>query len=183
MNENRDKKGHHKQKESHQLFFQLYGRCQNRLFGFLYIMDHNEKDAEDLLQDTASALWENFDRYEPETNFAAWAMTIAKHKAINFLKQNFRSRSHLSEDIYDRLVAIEMQRDDIAERSEALKHCLQQLKEMDRKLLLMRYERDLSMAKIAEIFGRSSNGIYHTMARIHSVLSQCVQRVLARRPS
>lgn len=162
----------------HELFFKLYGNCQNRLYVFLYMMVHNENDAEDLLQETVTSLWERFDKFRPDSNFTAWAMTIARRKAINFLKKNARSRPHLSDGFYQQIADLEIEEDDLSERSEALKHCLKRLREIDRRLLLMRYERNISMVKIAEIFGRSTNGIYHTMSRIHSVLRQCIHRLL-----
>ena len=69
-------------------FFKLYGQCQNHVFSILYMLVHNEADAEDLLQDTAATLLEKFDQYEEGTNFRAWAVTIAKNKALNVLRKN-----------------------------------------------------------------------------------------------
>jgi hypothetical protein len=35
------------------------------------------------------------------------------------------------------------------------------------------------MKKIAEFYGRSKTGIYHTMARIHSMLHGCIKVTMA----
>jgi DNA-directed RNA polymerase specialized sigma24 family protein len=38
-------------------FFRLYNSIHTRLYSLLLMMVHNEKDAEDLLQETATILW------------------------------------------------------------------------------------------------------------------------------
>lgn len=165
--------------ERHRLFFQLYGSCQNRLHGFLFMMVHSESDAEDLLQETAATMWEQFDKFEQGTNFAAWGMTIARYKTINFMKKNARTRPHLSEHLYERIAELESrEKEDMTDREDALKRCITKLKELDRKFLTLRYEQNTGMKKIAEMFGRSTTGIYHTMARIHSALYECIQKAL-----
>jgi len=157
-------------------FFELYGQCQNRLFSFLFMMVHNEQDAEDLLQDTAASMLEKFETYEPGTNFTAWSMTIAKHKAINFLRRNAKTRPRFRDDFYERIAQLESREDDhFSDRALAMETCLKRLEGPDKRILQMRYEQEHSMKKIAEILGRSKTGIYHTMARIHNLLLSCIR--------
>ena len=165
--------------ERHKIFFQLYANYQNRLLGYLYMMLHNENDAEDILQETAATLWEQFDTFEPGTNFSAWATRIARNKALNFLKKNSRSRVHFGDDFYDRISVIEVEDDQaLSERSQALKKCLKKLSKTDMELLSVRYIKGSPMKTIAETFGRSKTGIYHSMARIHNLLHSCIERSL-----
>ena len=63
-------------------------------------------------------------------------------------------------------------------RVDALQKCLLKLKEYDRYLISLRYEQENPVKKIAEITGRSADGLYHTMARIHKTLLQCIHRTL-----
>ncbi len=157
-------------------FFRLYGQCQNSIFSILFMLVHNEADAEDLLQDTAATMLERFDQYEQGTNFRAWAMTIARNKALNFLKRNSRVRPLLNSDIYERIAELEIREDEqFSERASALQKCFNKLEATDRNILQMRYQQDYSMKKISELLGRSKTGIYHTMARIHSLLYRCVK--------
>ena len=157
-------------------FFKLYGQCQDRVYSFLCMLVHNESDAEDLLQDTAASMLENFDDFKAGSNFTAWAMTIAKNKAFNFIKRNSRVRPMLSDDIYDLLVEAEEKDDEVFdERASCLQKCFGKLNEQDRDLLMKRYYQEYPMKKIAEILGRSKTGIYHTLARIHTLLHKCVK--------
>ena len=163
----------------HDRFFRLFLNAQNRIYGFLCVMVHNRNDAEDLLQETASSMWEHFDKYQDGTDFAAWGIAIARNKAFNFIKKNARSRPQMGGDVYRKIAELEVQeKDDLSERTDALKKCLEKLKEVDRKVLLLRYEQDISMKKIAQTIGRSTTGIYHTIARIHSILQECICRTL-----
>lgn len=142
-------------------------------------MIHNRSDVEDLLQETISSMWEHFDKYQDGTNFTAWGIAIARNKALNFIKKNARSRPQLSDDVYSKIVEIETEgKDDLSERTDALRKCCEKLKDVDRKILSLRYRKDVSMKKIAQVLGRSTTGIYHTMARIHSLLQECVDRTL-----
>lgn len=131
------------------------------------------------MQETISSMWEHFDKYQDGTNFTAWGIAIARNKALNFIKKNARSRPQLSDDVYSKIVEIETEgKDDLSERTDALRKCCEKLKDVDRKILSLRYRKDVSMKKIAQVLGRSTTGIYHTMARIHSLLQECVDRTL-----
>lgn len=157
-------------------FFEFYGRSQYRLLSFLFMMVHNETDAEDLLQDTAATMLEKFEQYQQGTNFTAWGMMIAKNKAINFLNKNAKTRPQFRQDLYERISEIEMKEsEDNSQRAAAMKKCLEKIQDADKKILQMRYEDDCSMKKIASILGRSKTGIYHTLARIHSLLNNCIK--------
>lgn len=163
----------------HDRFFRLFLGSQDRIYGFLFVMIHNRSDVEDLLQETISSMWEHFDKYQDGTNFTAWGIAIARNKALNFIKKNARSRPQLSDDVYSKIVEIETEgKDDLSERTDALRKCCEKLKDVDRKILSLRYRKDVSMKKIAQVLGRSTTGIYHTMARIHSLLQECVDRTL-----
>jgi RNA polymerase sigma-70 factor (ECF subfamily) len=163
----------------HDRFFRLFLSSQDRIYGFLFVMIHNRNDVDDLLQETISSMWEHFDKYQAGTNFTAWGITIARNKALNFIKKNVRSRPQLSDDVYSEIVEIETEgKDDLSERTDALRKCCEKLKDIDRKILSLRYRKDVSMKKIAQVLGRSTTGIYHTMARIHSLLQECVDRTL-----
>ena len=164
------------------LFFQHLMASQNRIHAFLFMMVHNENDAEDLLQETAAAMWQHFDEFHRDNSFIAWGLTIARNKAINFIKRNTKIKNHLNNEIYQQIAGVEMKdKGDHAERTEALRDCLKKMKKTDQELLLMRYENNIPIKKIAELFGRSQNGIYQTMARLHSLLYGCIQKTLALR--
>ena len=158
----------------------MYDRVHDRLYAFLLILVHNQSDAEDLLQETASTMWEQFDRFEEGTNFGAWAVSIARIKALEFLRKNKRTRMVFEEKYYD-LISDQARQstENQADRIEAMQYCLEKLPEKDRNLLTMRYKKNIPLKRISQITGRSSSGICQSFARIIVMLRSCMTRRLA----
>lgn len=162
-------------------FFRFFMGCQSHLFAFLVMVVHNESNAEDLLQDTAVALWDQFDEFERDKSFLAWGLGIARNKALAFQRKTYRTRARLSQKTYEQILHhATLVSDQMGERKRALEECVEQLGQSDRRIVAMRYEQNTQIKKIAERLGRSSNGIYKTMARIHHLLEDCVRMTLAR---
>lgn len=143
-------------------------------------MVHNQADAEELLQDTAALLWEKFDTYEEGTNFGAWAICVAKNKALEFLRSQQRARMIFDDKIYTSISrTAEIVSLDAVERFNALDTCLNQLVEQDRRLLVLRYQQNVAVKEIARMMGRSLNGLYQSYSRIIELLRSCAKRKLA----
>ncbi|MBI2844655.1 MAG: sigma-70 family RNA polymerase sigma factor [Armatimonadetes bacterium] len=53
-------------------------------------LTHNADDADDLLQDTLSRAYQNFDRFQTGTNFKAWILRIMTNLFINRRRQQAR---------------------------------------------------------------------------------------------
>ncbi len=70
-----------------QIYEQLDSISQS-LKAFSLKLTGNSVDAEDLYQDTALRIINNADKYRPNTNFKAWAVTIMRNIFIN----NYRKR-------------------------------------------------------------------------------------------
>lgn len=159
-------------------FFRLYTGVQPRLYSFLLMMIHNSSDAEELMQETASIMWEQFDRYQEGTNFAAWAITIARIKAFTHLRANKKALL-FQKDVYQRIsVQAEITSSDASERVNALKSCLDKLDKSNSSLLSMRYKRNLSIAEMSKITGKSINVIYKTLSRVLGNLRECIRRTV-----
>ncbi len=73
----------------HQINEQLNG-VSNSLRAFSLKLTGNQVDAEDLYQDTALRIITNADKYNPGTNFKAWAVTIMRNIFINNYRKKVR---------------------------------------------------------------------------------------------
>lgn len=68
-------------------FEQLYDSMSPRLFGLLRQMLHDEREAEDILQDGFVHLWERAAAYDPARGKAfPWVAMIFRHKAIDRMR-------------------------------------------------------------------------------------------------
>ncbi len=72
-----------------QIYEQLEGISQS-LRAFSLKLTGNNVDAEDLYQDTALRIINNADKYRPNTNFKAWAVTIMRNIFINNYRKKMR---------------------------------------------------------------------------------------------
>ncbi len=57
------------------------------LFNLAYRLTRNEKDAEDLVQDTYLRAFRFYHRFEPGTNIRAWLFRILKNQFLNRIQQ------------------------------------------------------------------------------------------------
>ena len=161
-------------------FMSLVVPNQRRIFAFIVGLVPNQVDAEDILQDTLAEMWTKFQDFRAGTDFAAWGVTIAKYKVFNFRKKYWGMKLQFNDDLV-KILQIESndRLNKIHYPLEALKKCVQKLSKCEKDLLKMRYEYDLTFQKISERIGRSAQGIYKTVGRIHARLVQCIRRTLA----
>lgn len=166
--------------DRHARFLRLYTKHQHRILAYIFTLVPNRADAEDLLQDTAVLLWEKFDRFEPDTDFIAWACRVAYLKVLNHRKRFARSKvlasDALLEAVADRAVELSPQLD---RRREALRECLKRLDERDRRMIAARYEPGGGPRQAAGASGRTLQAAYKALYRIRKALFDCVTLRLA----
>lgn len=160
-------------------FFRLYTAAQKRIYAYLLIMVHNHSDAEDLHQETASILWERFDEFDPGKSFAAWAIGIARNKALDFLKSKQTSRPLFSHKFYNdisRIAALESA--DTDKRLKALRDCMKKMSLQNQQLIHLRFEKGNSVKKISQMSAYSADAVYKKLSRIYAVLQNCINQIL-----
>lgn len=68
-------------------FAQLYDDYSAILYGLLYRMIRDEKEAENLVQDTFVKIWKKISDYDPAKGaFYTWALSIARNTGIDYLR-------------------------------------------------------------------------------------------------
>lgn len=154
---------------------------QKRIFSYIATMVPNYADAEDIMQEVVGLLWKKFSEYTPNTDFVAWALTIAKYKIYEYYKDVKRANRKLSNETI-RILEKESSTTsaDYNLHLEAVKKCIQKLDAKDYKLVHLRYEMNQNVKYMASRFGISVQSIYKSLARIHNVLMWCVNRQLRR---
>src|SRR5208283_1187971 len=163
-----------------QQFMQLLTRHQSQVFGYLYALVRNLEDTDDLYQQTTLLLWKKFDEFQPGSNFAAWACSVARFEALNFLQQKRRSRLIFDEDVILALADVDFDPAPAVEaRQEALDKCLAKLNGSDRQLLQQVYGDDAQIKVVAARIGRPIQSVYTALCRIRQALFACIQRTLA----
>jgi RNA polymerase sigma-70 factor (ECF subfamily) len=162
-----------------ELFAQLLTRHRARIFRLIFCMVHTQQDAEDVFQDATLTMWDNFEKFQPGTDFAAWAAQIARHKALNLLTSSHKRRACFSPELISELAQREELTNEVQDaRLRALESCRGKLRKSDQQLLKHCYGSGGKIRDAAEKLGRPAGSVYDSLMRIRRTLLECVRRTL-----
>ena len=135
---------------------------------------------DDVLQETAVAVMESFERYDPERPFVAWALGIAQNQVRLYFRRTQRDRLVFDDDVVAQLaVAFGSTPPEQLQPLGFLRGCLDQLEGRARELCELRYGRDLKPAAIAKSLGMTANSVAKALQRIRDQLRECLERKAA----
>lgn len=161
----------------HDEYIRLLMKNQAHIFTYIQILVSDYQDAEDIFQDVAAIAWKKLADYEPGSNFTAWLLSIARHRIMYYWQKKKNSIIHYSEAA---VMAVEEHISSNFQKTSNdyhyLEECINKLSENDARLVRIRYSRKITIKRLAEELGRSIQGLYSTMSRIHITLAECIQR-------
>jgi len=131
------------------------------------------------LQQVFLTVSDKADDYELETNFMAWARTIARYKIMNHWRRQKSAPEALSEEVLETL-ATEPPEEEPEESTFArnLGDCLSQLPPTARELVELRYQRELKPGAIADLKNWTPNSVYVALSRARALLRDCLESKL-----
>lgn len=164
------------QSVAQQRFLSLFLRSEREVFRYVAALVPNVADAEDIVQQTALALWEKFEAYDQNQPFTPWACRFALNKARQWIERRQRWQALLDGGLAEEL---ERRREELRPELEArLKHlegCVGKLPVDQRSLILGYYYRRDGIEKLAENSGRTVAATYKTLQRVRQALQLCVE--------
>lgn len=162
------------------LFLKLLLEHQPKIHAYILSLGVSQSDADDILQEVCSQIWTRFDQFEEGTNFLSWALRFAFFEVLNFRSQKSKSKQVLFDnELLQQVVPIldeEMRTADV--RLDALERCLEKLSERGKEVIQMKYDKGFSPAQISHTMALSIHAVYKLLARLHSQLLSCVERIL-----
>ena len=162
-------------------FMKLYTATQRRLYSYVISLVPSESAVEDIIQETVTFMWKQFDDFESGTDFAAWAFTIAKNQIFNYIKRQQKQKRRFSSKTIQAIEEIAKTKSEISDqRLNALRKCIKKLSDKDRQLLILRYEVGSSLKSVSERIEQSVNTLYSRLYKIRIMLLHCVQNLLQR---
>ena len=151
---------------SNEAFDTLLKRHQDRIFNYILRIIKNEDIANDIFQETFVKAIQTIrqGRYTENGKFPAWISRIAHNLIIDYYRQekseNLQSSDLTDVDILNRKELCEETIEDIiiSDHTRAdVKYLIEELPELQREVLKMRYYQGLSFKEIAEITDVSIN--------------------------
>jgi len=153
--------------------------CQNRLYAYILMLLPNHDDAADVLQETNLTLWRKVNDFTEGTDFGAWACRVAYYQVMARLRDAKRERLVFDENLLALLdVEAEELSAELDEQRRALRLCMFQLSEQERRLLRRRYVLDWPLKRIAREMGVSPGAVATSLYRIRQELLLCIERKL-----
>jgi RNA polymerase sigma-70 factor (ECF subfamily) len=160
-------------------FVRLLKMHERRLSGYVLSLVSNWADADEIIQDTSVRLWEQFEKFDPATDFGSWACAIAHYQILTYRRRQGRERARFSDEfagaVADELAAEAPQ---ISPRHHALAACLEKVTPAARAMVRAFYSGEATVADLAAKDGRSESSIYKWIATTRHFLHDCVEREL-----
>ena len=157
----------------------LVSMNQRRIFSYIFTLVPNLCDAEDILQETVTSMWETKDRYTPGTDFVAWGISIAYYKVLDYRKKKNKDNQViiLNEQFSNIEEVAKKSNDNIEKMLDELKECQSKLSVPDRQLMYLKYTLELSAKDIAGRINKSIRSVYLKISRVQLQLRNCMKRV------
>lgn len=127
-------------------FDELYRKHVDAVYGFLMFKLRDAPVAEDLLQETFLAVYQNLAKIEKTASPKAWILSVAQHKMVDYLRKN-RSRVLPSSGEHSSSASAEPL------STLFLREILEQLEGVDQSVIYGLYVEDLSYKELAQILG------------------------------
>lgn len=162
-----------------QRFLSLFLRSEKEIFRYVAALVPNLADAEDIVQQTALALWEKFDAYDPAQPFTPWACRFALNKTRQWIERRQRWQALLGAGLAEEVAQRrEELRPELEVRLRHLETCLAKLPEDQRSLVEGYYYHRSGIEKLAEDSGRTVAATYKALQRIRHSLQVCLQHAV-----
>jgi RNA polymerase sigma-70 factor (ECF subfamily) len=159
------------------LVLREFVRHRSSLFAVTLSLVRDFGFAEEVLQEIAVVICDQWADFKPGTNFQAWAMRIARNK-IYTLTRAARRVILLSPEA---LEAVERAAADESRPGwlEAVQKCMQDLEGRARTVLSLRYQEGLSGQEIARKLQMTVTAVHMALSRARTSVARCVEGRLA----
>jgi RNA polymerase sigma-70 factor, ECF subfamily len=157
-------------------FRHIYERWGARLHGLALRITRQPTLAADATHDAFVQVWQQAGRFDPARgNVEAWLVTILRYRALDIVRRTTREvagyePADVADDSPDPLAALVGDRD-----SEALRHCLGELTEDRRRLVVMAFVDGLSHSEMAEKLRMPLGTIKSVIRRSLMLLRVCLE--------
>lgn len=164
----------------------LYDHYHKLLFGLLKSILKKTEEAEDILQEVFTTIWEKADQFDTQRGTAyTWIVSLTRNKAIDRLRskvykeQKKQSTSLDNEDVFHPLYSEEnspLENTILSDRAKRVYQALQQLSEKQRSVIQVSYFDGLSQSEISDEYdiplGTVKTRMRDGMLKLRELLAQ-----------
>jgi len=153
--------------------------AQCDLAAYLCYLLGNPSDVDDVVQETNMTLCREWERFDPERPFIAWAKTVAYYQAMTWLKTVSREKVVFDETVVDFLAVMDSREeeagaDETERRTYWLGEGLKTLPREHRSLVNFRYRRHYTLAQLSRRYKMSVASLSFLLIRIRKQLGDFI---------
>ena len=151
----------------------IYAKYRGAVRGYLLKrVDRNEEVADDLTEETFLHALEGLPRFEPTgKSYLSYLLTIAHNILLNY----YRTKKPVALDEYEKIMSSGSEEEalehiEVHQEAEAVLDAIHKLDRAGEEMLSLRYEKDLSIKKIAKIVHKTPNAVKLALSRYRKKL-------------
>jgi RNA polymerase sigma-70 factor, ECF subfamily len=162
--------------DSKTVFLKLFMAHEQEIRAFIASIVNDRHAVDDIFQEVAIVLWQNFGKYDPAKSFGAWGRGIASHKIMHHWRKIERNPVVFSPEAIEGILAgYDRTEIDFGGKLLLLEKCLKQLTSRSQELISLRYREELSLHALAEKVRQSFHAVEKALIRIRASLYKCIQ--------
>ncbi|NLF06935.1 MAG: sigma-70 family RNA polymerase sigma factor [Pirellulaceae bacterium] len=157
---------------------------RNKLLAYCWSIAGDFNLCEDIVQEVALLALDKGREVADETRLKVWLRRAARFKSLEALRRKHKMPPQLSDEVLEKLESHWEPYDcrgELAEvaLAEMLRICFQRLTGKQRRLLSLRYAKQLRSGEIAERLGMKVDTVYRAITRAHRNLADCMDEAVA----
>jgi len=163
-------------------FDQLYDRYFQRLYNFSYLRLRNHADAEEVVQETFTAVFRCIESYKGRSTLSSWMYGIAKNTINNHIRRNRTEEARIERPETEGLrptesLATGTPEEQVMLRSyvDVIGEKLSSVASWQVEVFELRHLHDLSIPEISERTSRSSDAIRSSLYRMKRLLIESAE--------
>lgn len=145
----------------------VYGSLVNGIVRNVLYSSENEGIIEECISDVFLSVWENIDRFKGDkNNFKSWIGAISRYKALDYYRKY--KNKHIETNINDNEISSEVIIEDAfikADETKRVVELINELKEPDRSIFVMKFLFGYSSKKISDILNITVSSIDTKISR------------------
>lgn len=157
---------------------ELCGELEPRVRAYMTQVLSDTHDAEEAAQDVLAKVIESLPRFRSDSGFASWAFAIAHNHAMDFRRARSRSAATDPWDVDRARERAARHGDPDAPRDQhsVLRELISPLPQLQREVLTLLYELDMSAEQVGEVLGRTAASVRQEHRRARERLGAVIER-------
>ncbi len=134
--------------------------------------------AEDVFQDVSMKAIRSSEQFKDIKHLERWLWVVCRNDALIKQREQKKLPVFIDKDILDS-IHDEFQKTNLYDLNDTeikLEKCLGKLTGFSRKLIMLRYRKNLTGQKLAKELNRKVESIYVALSRTHKTLRECMKR-------